>query len=588
MALTLAQMQANHKAKQQQGATLPQSNAMSSAPKYNQSDYTRGWGIGYDKGNVSGGFNQWNDLGAVQNEFNRMNTVTSNREKFGMQNTNEHQSYLDRLEQSLKPQLDAQNNIKNAQDTYNKNLLDYQQRYNQAGKNTDNAVQGWRDDYTNSQAAQDFRNIQNATVQDIASKYGFDFSKEYATRQAEAEAQALRDANANAQRQNESLNKQNLQRIENNIMSANEQLDRSYFQQGLNMGQDQVESGLNAGIAADQALRLQMGRQAAMGDVYRDAGLGRMTEDQRFANEGLRLTEGLGTINQQALANAEKMFQQMQMQGYDILSNDRNFYAAQDQQQWQRSQAEIDREAQQGAQDLAALQWLMQFDQQGLQDTIGNEQWAIQNFQNQMQNSLANQQWNKQFDYNVGRDNVADRQWQTQFDYNAGRDKIGDQQWQQQFDWGKIMDEAGLTGLYQGKNTWDRTQGEFNMGLAEREFAFKKEQAAIDNAYRNAALALRGSGGGGGGGRSRGSGGGGSTAKSAPNTGYNAAYNSFQREQAVQKDRNAGIVKGVVTEHPAVKQQQFMQQVMNNLREPVPQPREFVIGAPPNKQKKKK
>lgn len=556
MALTLAQMQANHKNKLQQGTTLGQTNN-TAAPQYKKSDYTQGWGVGYDTGNVSGGFNKFNDFGAVQNEINRMNTVMQNREKFGMQNTNEHTSYLDRLNQSIKPYTESQNKINDAQNAWNTQLGQYKTDWNSILQGGKDNTQSWRDSYENSQARADYNAIQNATIQDIGNKYGFDFSKDYATKQAEAEAQALRDANANAQRQNESLNKQNNQRIENNIMSAVEALDRNYFQQGLGMGQDQVESGLNAGIAADQALRLQMGRQAEMGDVYRDANLGRMTEDQRFTNEGLRLTEGLGTINQQALANAEKLFQQLQMQGYDILSNDRNFYAQQDQQEWARSQAEIDRAGQNTDRDLGALQWMMGFDQQNLQNTIGNEQWAQQFFQNNLQNSMQNQQWQTQFDYNKGRDQVADKQWQTQFDYGVGRDQVADKQWQSQFDWGKIMDEAGLTGLYNGQNTWDRTQGQFNMDMAEKEFAFKQQQAAIDNALRQAAV--RSSGGGSSGGTKT------STTKTTAKTSYDNLYDRYQKETNQKLQTLANRTQSIMDNSPAAqlaKQQQFVRDAM--------------------------
>jgi hypothetical protein len=566
---------------------------------YNKADYGRGWGIGFGAGNVSNNFNQWNDMGAVQNEINRMNTVMSNRDKFGMENTTEHKAYIDRLNQSMQPYNQSKQNITDAQGKYDTRLGQQQQQWQDILNKQKEGTQGWRDNYNNSQAAQDYRKIQDATIQDIGNKYGIDFSKDYANRQAEAEAQALRDANANSQRQNESQNKQNIQRIDDQLMTMAEQLDRKYFQEGLGMGQDQVESGLNAGIAADQALRLQMGRQADMSGAYRDANLGRMTEDQRFTNEGLRLTEALGTINQQSLANAERMYRDMLSQGYDMLSNDRDFYAQQDQQEWARSQAEIDRTAQQGSQDLEALQWMMGFDRQGLQDTIANEQFNQQFFQNMLQNSNENAKWREQFDYGKTRDQVADKQWQTQFDYGKSRDLIGDQQWQKQFDWGKLMDEAGLTGLYNGKNTWQRTQDQFNMdmtgkefGLKEREFSWRQQQAALDRAAAQAAA--RG-GGGGGSSRGRSSGGrssGGSTAKSAPksNTNYNAAYNQFNREKAIEMDLTAGRAKNIDQNsiNAKLQAQQDLAKQAIQLTRPQPKPQhQFVVG-PSNRDKKKK
>lgn len=563
------QQQQNRQAAQNLKNKTPNStlggSSTASAPKYNQNDFTAGWGIGWGAGNEAKGFNQWNNLGAVQNEFNRINTVMSNREKFGMGVTDEQRNYADRLKQTISPLLNAQGNVANAQQSYQDRLAQQQQQWQDILGRQNNASQQYRDAYTNGQAYQDYQAMQNATIQDIGAKYGIDFSKEYATRQAEAEAQALRDANAAQQRWNESQNKINNQRIEGNLMNAAEALDRNYFQQGLGMGQDQVESGINAGIAADQALRLQMSRQAEMAGAYRDADLGRMTEDQRFTNEGMRLQDSLGTINQQALAAAERMFRDNLSQGYGMLSNDRQFYADQDQRSWERMQTELDRASQSGNNELAALQWMMNFDRQGLQDTISNEQWNQAFFQDQMKDALAAQQWQTQFDYGKQRDQVADKQWQTQFD------------------WGKIMDEAGLTGMYNNNPTWDRVQDQFNMDMMSKEFGLKQAEFAWRQAQAAAAAAARG----GGGGRSSGGGGGSSSKSSAPaNTGYNALYNKFQNEQATQLQQTANRAKNVVTNHPAVKQQEFMNQVMQNLRGGKPyNPVQFVIGAPPNKKK---
>lgn len=526
-------------AKNNPSAPLGSTNAGTSTPTYNQNNHTAGWGIGWGAGNEANGFNQWNNLAALQQEQNRMNTVMANREKYGMGVTAEQRNYADRLGQSLAPLNTAKNNISTAQQGYNDSLAASKQQWQDILGRQNNASQQYRDAYTGGQAYQDYQNIQNATIQDIGNRYGIDFSKDYATQQAEAQAQALRDANENQKRLNESQNKQNLQRIENNLMSANEQLDRNYFQQGLGMGQDQVESGLNAGIAADQALRLQMSRQAAMGDAYRDAGLGRMTEDQRFTNEGMRLEDALGTINQQALANAESMYRDMLTQGYGMLSNDRNFYADQDQRAWERMQTELDRSSQAGQSELAALQWMMGFDRQNLQDTIANEQWNQSFFQDQMKDALGAQQW------------------QSTFDYGKQRDKVQDSQWQKQFDWGKIMDEAGLTGMYNNNPTWQRVQDQFGMDMTSKEFGLKQAEFAWRQAQAAAAQASRGRSSGGGGGGSRSSGGS-STSKAPANTGFQQVMNQYNKEQAAKTNAAINATKNVVTNHPAQKQQDFM------------------------------
>lgn len=527
-------------AKNNPSAPLGSTNAGTSTPTYNQNNHTAGWGIGWGAGNEANGFNQWNNLAALQQEQNRMNTVMANREKYGMGVTAEQRNYADRLGQSLAPLNTAKNNISTAQQGYNDSLAASKQQWQDILGRQNNASQQYRDAYTGGQAYQDYQNIQNATIQDIGNRYGIDFSKDYATQQAEAQAQALRDANENQKRLNESQNKQNLQRIENNLMSANEQLDRNYFQQGLGMGQDQVESGLNAGIAADQALRLQMSRQAAMGDAYRDAGLGRMTEDQRFTNEGMRLEDALGTINQQALANAESMYRDMLTQGYGMLSNDRNFYADQDQRAWERMQTELDRSSQAGQSELAALQWMMGFDRQNLQDTIANEQWNQSFFQDQMKDALGAQQW------------------QSTFDYGKQRDKVQDSQWQKQFDWGKIMDEAGLTGMYNNNPTWQRVQDQFGMDMTSKEFGLKQAEFAWRQAQAAAAQASRGRSSGGGGSRGSRSSGGSSTSKAPANTGFQQVMNQYNKEQAAKTNAAINATKNVVTNHPAQKQQDFM------------------------------
>lgn len=162
----------------------------------------------------------------------------------------------------------------------------------------------------------DYR-TQTATLNDISQKYGFDFSRDYANRQAEAEAQALRNANAEAGRKNTANNQLNLQNIDNNVMGAAEGLDRNYFQKYMEQAQNQSNKGLNSGIAADQNLRLNMSRQAEMGDVYRDANLGRMEEGQRFSLEDVALAENMGLINQQALAREDSLFNERLQMGFD-------------------------------------------------------------------------------------------------------------------------------------------------------------------------------------------------------------------------------------------------------------------------------
>lgn len=163
--------------------------------------------------------------------------------------------------------------------------------------------------------------IEGATIEDVARKYGIDYSREYAKRQAEAEAQARRDAVDSQKRQNSTSKEEMLQMIENNLKGATQSLDQNYFLQGLNQSQEQVNNGLNAGIAADQNLRLAMNRQGEMADIQRDASLGRMQEQNRFTNKELDLLAEMGLINKEALAREDSIYNERLQQGLENAMN---------------------------------------------------------------------------------------------------------------------------------------------------------------------------------------------------------------------------------------------------------------------------
>lgn len=360
----------------------------------NQPKPQQGWGVGYLDNNVGGGFNQFNNYDALGTEIERINTVMGNRTQQGLGN-------------------DAQQNYLNQ-------LNAYYQPYQQQQQNINNAQQGYQD----SQARQDANRWNNATIQDIAAKYGFDYSKDYAKQQAEAEAQALRNANLDAQRRNVSNKETGLASIDANLMNQAEAMDRNYFQQMMAQQQNQVNSGLNAGIASDQDLRLQMARQAEMGASHRDANLGRMKINENFNLDDLRLAEAMGLIDQQALAREDSLYNSRLQEGLANLMQERAMANALDQQMWGRSQAEIDR-------------------------AMGQQNW-LQNFGLQ----------------------------------------------QSQFDWGRLMDEASLTGMYDGNRTlqgqqfdWSKVLGQHGMDLADSEFDWRKivDQHGMDMSERQLA-----------------------------------------------------------------------------------------------------
>lgn len=444
---------------------------------YNSANYQSNWGIG-NYNNITGGFNNFNDVNSLRTERERVNTVMNNRTGYGLDNT-QYQNYMTKLDAAYKPITDAENKANTAWDTYNTQQTQRYDDYMSQFNNFTNQAQTAQDSWRSSQSAQGLADSQNATISSIASKYGFDFSRDTARQQAEAEAQAQRNANADAQRRNKSSNELNTAKIDANIMNAVEGLDANYFQQGLAQQQNQVNSGLNAGIANDQALRLQMARQAEMADVYRDANLGLMEEQQRFSNDDVRLSEALGLINQQALAREQSLWDEQQKYLYDVIAQDRNHYL---------SATDMERQASNSMANLLmqqqnALTNNYQFDTNlgynTYRDTVADTQFDRNLFTQQAQNALANQQWQQQFGYNQQRDQVADQQWNQQFDwsklmdeagltgmYNGNRTMDG-----QSFDWSKLMDEAGLTGMYNGQKTWDRQLQEMELALQQQSLA---------------------------------------------------------------------------------------------------------------------
>lgn len=449
-------------------------NIVAQSKGYDKNQHQGGYGIG-NLQNAGGGFNQFGNVDAMQGEIGRVNQVINNRNEYGL-NNDVFTNYLDKLNIHNKPFQDQQNQITQS-----------------------------RDDYANSQQKADADRWTNASIDDIAKKYGFDYSRDYAKRQAESEAQALRNANADAQRRNESNKKVGTQNIDNNLMNMAEGLDRNYFQQMTAQQQNQVGTGMNAGIASDQDLRLQMNRQAEMGASYRDANLGKMKIDEEFNLNDLRLAEAMGLIDQQALAREDSLYNDRLVQGHGQLMDERTMANALDQQQWGRSQAEIDRA----------------YDQQNVLRQAG--------------------QWQSQFDYGKERDQVADSQWQSTFDWGKLMDEAGltgnykgDRTLAgQQFDWGKLIDEANQTGMFGGKRNmagqqfdWSKVVDQHGMGIADQQLALQRS-----------AQAMRGSGGGGGGGKSSGSskskgssgGSSGGTAKTSPKGSPGAAFNAAQK-----------------------------------------------------------
>lgn len=445
---------------------------------YNKANYQTGYGIG-DLTNITGGFNNFNDSNALRTEIGRINTVMGNRTQYGLTNDG-FKSYYDKLQNAYQPFTQAENKANEAQNAFNTAQTAAQKSYMDAFNQFNSQIKQANDSYKQGAGYKGYIDSMNQTVDSIASKYGFTFNRDAARQQAEAEAQALRDANANAVRQNESANKLNNAKIDGNLMNMAEALDRNYFQKMLGQQQNQVNGGLNAGIASDQDLRLQMARQAEMGSAYRDANLGKMSEQERYTNDQLRLTEALGTINQQALAREQGLMSDWERQMYDVISNDRNFYQGAANMEWGQSQDMVNQFLAQQDRLTSNYQADRAFDYNAMRDIVGDTQFDRELAERQMQQSAANQQW------------------QTEFDRLLGRDKVQDSQWNQQFAWDKLMDAAGLTGNFNGDRTlaglaadldrnrfdWSKQMDKANLQFEYDTLAQRKAEFASDDAWR--------------------------------------------------------------------------------------------------------
>lgn len=145
--------------------------------------------------------------------------------------------------------------------------------------------------------------MNQATVQDLMKKYGFDYTPEYANRIAEAEAQAKR-----------SQYQQQLQQLDNNLKSFQQSLDQQYFLNYMNQAQNQVNRGLNAGIEADQNTRLAMNKQNAMADYMRNDQTARNTLYQQLQN-----------VENEKMLRAQNLYQERLQQAFQnsLALNDR-------------------------------------------------------------------------------------------------------------------------------------------------------------------------------------------------------------------------------------------------------------------------
>lgn len=256
-------------------------------------------------------------------------------------------------------------------------------------------LETFKNSYNNSQERQNSLKWQNATINDVAKKYGFNFSKDYANQQAEIGAAAQRNQYNAAKRLNQTTNMQTMKELDSNLKEGIVGTENTFFQNYLQQRQSQANRGLNAGMQADQDLRLGMKQQEVTAGLYRDTNNARAKEMDRYNNEALTIQEALALVEKQRVAEAEKMYQDLLTKGYGMLGTERSWYNTLDQQAYGKYQDEISnwyREQDRLAQEAAAARAraAQQAQQRAAQQAQKAAQSQLSKYQ-EMLNSQSNQ-----------------------------------------------------------------------------------------------------------------------------------------------------------------------------------------------------
>ena len=224
-----------------------------------------------------------------------------------------------------------------------------------------------------------------------------------------------------------------------------------------------------------------------MGGIYRDANTGKMVEQERFTNDQLRLAEQLGLIDQQAIAKEGSSMRDWDMDMYNVISNDRNFYQGAANMEWGQSQDLVNQYF--GQQDRLTDNYRdnRNFDYGASRDLVGDS-YKDKDFAQGVFGQLTGDLFNKRdFEYGMSRDLVGDSFNERDFAQNAMNQTNANNQWQQGFDWTKAMDEAGLTGNYNGGRTLDGRASDLN----QSQFDWNKQMDQANLNYNYATLDQR-------------------------------------------------------------------------------------------------
>ena len=229
----------------------------------------------------------------------------------------------------------------------------------------------------------------NTQLADLKKQFGLDYSRGYAQQQAQTMADAKRTG----------LNSQ-MQQVNANVNGANDALSRDTFQKMQNQYQSQVGAGINGGMQADQNLRLSMSRQAAMGDIYRDAAVQKSNISANLANVGKEQVAEEDKIYNERLQEA---FQNAMADTQARRSENLNLLGAAQQQRSQN--ISMDQWAKQFAEQQKNTKWNQDFSQK---NTTFDQKMALDQFNEQKKNTS----WEQDFQKTQYSDNKQWREYQ--------------------------------------------------------------------------------------------------------------------------------------------------------------------------------
>lgn len=305
-------------------------------------------------------------------------------------------------------------------------------------------------------------NTTSASVADISKKYGIDYSREYAKRQAEAAAQAKRTG----------LNNQ-LSQTDLGVKNANDALDKSYFQKGLAQAQSNVNGGVNAGLANETNLRLGMNRQSEMADVQREASLAR-------TNINTQLTD----VETARVAQEEQVYQERLQQAIALIQQDRS----------------LDQNEKQMLLNAALTQRGQNIDQEQFNTNLD---WDKYQFNNMSKEQQSNLDWLKYQFNNMSASDKATLDW-SKFQFNnMSASDLANLDWSKyQFNNMSASEQAANKLAYEQleeqksqfatEQKWREYQFK-NMSAAEkRQFEMDEQQFGTEMAWKREELRLTG------------------------------------------------------------------------------------------------